>query len=115
MGTGRLIAQSVLMHNHSCPYCVALFTEMRSAVDEAKTIAQKAGALIHASRPSEHIDGWMQSRERWQNARRRWLEAARDLQNHLSRHPCTPTSAKNMPHVQARNNPISTSTLNCDK
>jgi hypothetical protein len=87
------------MLDYSCAECVALFTEMRSAVDEAKTITQKAGTLIHASKPTEHIDGWEQTRECWQSARRRWVQASTDFKTHVSTHRNTLTSAKSMAEV----------------
>ena len=73
----------ILMFGHSCQDCRALFVEMRSAVDDAKAIVAEAGELIHASKPSEHLDGWWQTRDRWQSAHRRWMLASAELKNHL--------------------------------
>jgi hypothetical protein len=82
MGTGRLIAQTILMHGHSCSYCVALFAEMHSAAMEAKAIAKNARMLSRAGNRAD----WRQTRERWESARRRWLEASRDFTNHIATH-----------------------------
>ena len=56
------------MVRNSCPQCQALLEEMRSAVNEAATITDKAEALTHASEPSKHIDEWRQLRARWEDA-----------------------------------------------
>jgi hypothetical protein len=67
------------MLGYHCPDGVALFTEMRSAANEADGTAKIARDLIHASKPSEHVDGLRQIREQWENARRRWEEASTNL------------------------------------
>ena len=69
-----------------CPACLALFGEMRLAVNEAEAITQQARILIHASKPSEHVDAW-QIRERGENARQKWLAAAASLKNHFATTP----------------------------
>jgi hypothetical protein len=86
----------IFMFDHPCKDCHALFGEMRSAVDDAKAIVAEAGELIHASKPSEHLDGWWQTRDRWQSARQRWLEASRNLQNHLATHQSMASLAKSV-------------------
>jgi hypothetical protein len=78
------------MFDHPCKDCNALFGEMHSAIDDAKAIVEEAAALIHATKPSDHIDEWWQTRDRWQTARQRWLEASRHLQNHLATHQSSP-------------------------
>ena len=80
------------MFGYHCPDCVALFAEMRSAVNEAEATAKIARDLIHASKPSEHVDELRQIRERWENANRRWVEASTDLKNHFATHHGTPIS-----------------------
>ena len=90
----------MLMVGLSCPDCVALFAEMRSAITEAKSIAQDAAALSRAGNlPIEGVNEWWQISERWESARLRWSEASTDYKNHLAKHPCTPTSAKSMAKV----------------
>lgn len=74
-------------HQGQCPNCLALFDEMRLAVDEADVITAQAGILIHASKPAEHVDEWRQIRERWENARQEWLAAAASLKNHFATTP----------------------------
>ena len=76
-----------LMH---CRFCFALFGEMRSAITEANALVEEAGVLIHASKPSEHHEGWRQTRDRWQSTRQRWLEASADFTNHLATHEARP-------------------------
>jgi hypothetical protein len=82
------------MFGHPCKECQTLFAEMRSAVDDAKSIAAEAGVLIYANKPSEHIDGWWQIRGRWQSANRRWMLASAGLKNHFATHHGTSISAK---------------------
>jgi hypothetical protein len=88
------------MFVYPCKECHALFGEMRSAVVDAKAIVEEAGELIHANKPSEHTEGWSQTRDQWQSARQRWLEASRDLQNHLAAHQSSPTSPKSMAYAE---------------
>jgi hypothetical protein len=52
-----------------CPDCDVLFAKVHSAMTEADEIIEEAGTVIHASKPSEHVDEWWQIRERWDNAR----------------------------------------------
>jgi hypothetical protein len=57
----------------SCPYCLALLAEMRSAIMEAGAIIMEAGAIIEDYRaqvragdlPKAHVREW------WQNIRPR--------------------------------------------
>jgi len=84
------------MVGHRCPECFALRAEMHSAVDDAKRIIQEAGVLIRANKPSEHIDGWQQARERWESARQRWMLASADFKIHVATHHGTPISVANV-------------------
>jgi hypothetical protein len=71
------------MLGHSCAHCVALFGEVRSAVNQAKSIAQDAGVLSRAGiRTIEGINEWWEITERWENVRRRWSDASTDFKNH---------------------------------
>lgn len=45
------------MLGYHCRDSVALFAEMSSAANEADATAKIARDLIHASNPSEHVDG----------------------------------------------------------
>jgi hypothetical protein len=91
------------MLGHSCADCVALFAEMRSAITEAKSIAQDAGALSRAGNlPIEDVNEWWQITDRWENARQRWVQASTDFKTHLATHRTTPTSAKSMARVQVQ-------------
>jgi len=87
------------MLSHHCKDCHALFVEMHSAVDDAKSIVVEAGVLIHVSKPIEHFDGWCHIRDRWQSASRRWLLAAAEFKNHLATHQVAPGSAKSVAKV----------------
>jgi hypothetical protein len=69
---------------------------MHSAVDDAKSVVDEAGVLIHVSKPSEHGDGWCQIRDRWQSASRKWMLASGDLKNHFATHHGTPISVANV-------------------
>jgi hypothetical protein len=84
------------MFGHRCKDCHALFVEMRSAIMEANALVEEARALVHARKPSEHIVGWWQTRDRWQSASRRWMLASAELKNQLATHRSTPNSAKSV-------------------
>ena len=86
----------ILMFGHRCKDCHALFVEMRSVVDDAKSIVAEAGVLIHASKSSEHVDGWWQIRDRWQSVSRRWMLASAGLKNHFATHHATLISVANV-------------------
>ena len=87
------------MFGHRCRDCHALLVEMRSAVEDGKAIVAEAGVLIHANKPSEHIDGWQQARERWESAHQKWILASADFKNHLATHHSTPIAAKSVSKV----------------
>jgi len=89
----------ILMLGHRCKDCQALFVEMRSAVDDAKAIVTEAGVLIHANKPSEHLDGWCQIRDQWHGASLRWMLAAAEFKKHLATHQVAPASAKSVAKV----------------
>ena len=72
---------------YPCRDCLALLGEMRLAVNEAAAITEQAGVLIHATKPSEHIDEMEQIRARWEIAQQRWVLAAADLKNHFATTP----------------------------
>jgi hypothetical protein len=92
------------MLGYHCPDGVALFAEMRSAANEADATAKIARDLIHASKPSQHVDGLRQIREQWENAHRRWEEASTNLKNHFATHHSAPISAKRAAKVWWRKN-----------
>jgi hypothetical protein len=70
----------------SCPYCLALLAEMRSAAMEAGAISEDARAQVRAGGlPEAHAREW------WLDARRRWLDASTDLTNHIATHLVNPT------------------------
>ena len=73
----------VMLSKH-CSDCDLLFGQMRATAQEACAIARNARIMIHATRPSAHVDEWEQMREQWEKARRSWLAAARNLNSHLS-------------------------------
>ena len=83
------------MFGNSCPDCVALFVEMRSAIMEANAIIENAKALRRAgNRRSPHVPKWWAITESWENARRRWREASTEFKNHAATHHSTPISEK---------------------
>ena len=73
--------------DYRCPACFALFGEIRLAVNEAAAIAEQARIVIHATKPSEHIDEWKQIRGRWEDAHQKWVLAAANLKNHFATTP----------------------------
>lgn len=75
------------MLGYRCRDCFALFGDMRLAVNEGAAIAKRAGILIHATKPSEHIDEWEQIKERWGDAHQRWELAAASLKDHFATTP----------------------------
>ena len=77
----------MMMLGNSCADCVALFGEMSSAVTEADAITEQARVLIHASKPSDHVDERCRMREHWEDVRHRWVVAAQNLKNHSATTP----------------------------
>ena len=77
------------MLGHSCADCVALFAEMRSAITEAKSIAQDARALSRERNPTPKINEWRQIRELWESAHVRWVWVRMNLKNNLETHRST--------------------------
>ena len=75
------------MAGYACRDCFVLLSEMRLALNEATAITEEAGILIHATRPSQHIDEWARIRERWEDAHQKWELAAANLKNHFARIP----------------------------
>ena len=84
------------MFGYLCKDCHTLLAEMRSAITEANAFVAEAGVLIHASKPSKHIDVWWQTRDRWQNAHLRWMLASAGLKNHFATHHATLISVANV-------------------
>jgi hypothetical protein len=70
----------------SCPYCLALLAEMRSAIMEADAIIEDSRAWIRLSDlPAANVNEW------YRNARHRWLDASADITNHVATHSVNPT------------------------
>ena len=73
----------------SCPYCLALLAEMRSAVMEAGAIIEDARVQTRVGHlPDAHVQEW------WRDAHYRWLDAWTDLRNHFATHSVNPTSGQ---------------------
>jgi len=72
------------MLDYRCNVCESLLAKMRSAITEAEEIVKASGKLIHATRPSEHVEEWWVMRGRWENSRRTWVTAAMNLKNHFA-------------------------------
>jgi hypothetical protein len=82
----RVLIESVsVMVGVSCPYCLALLAEMRSAIMEVNAILENARARTRLGDVPAPVDEWNLS------ARHRWLDASTDLANHLATHPANPT------------------------
>jgi hypothetical protein len=73
-----------LMLDYPCNVCQSLLAKMRSAITEAEEIVKASGKLIHATKPSEHVEEWRVMTGRWETARRTWVVAAMNLKHHFA-------------------------------